>query len=225
MKRENQPFPEELASAIEDLHRIRQAMDAAQAVHPLRLIVRPWLGYAPVLGLVIMAFGVGAQLLLERGGASVLGVAPSTIVGTLGVALLLVAWVAKLWVIGRASQRAGFGLVDVLVATFDTDYLRILVPGGLTIWLGAAALGHVGGHEMVLGFAIAGVGALMIPLASAQGLWELAPIGGLMFALGAAAMVLIPQWPFYTLAVSWGLALVVGGWVARSRLPALPAEA
>jgi hypothetical protein len=224
MERDNSNFPEEVVAALEDLRRIREAIDAAQATHPMRLVARPWLTYAAVVGVVVVAFSVGAQLLLDRG-EPVLGFMPSTIVWVLGALLLVIAQVAKLAVIGQASQRAGYNLTEVILATYKPDYLRILIPGVLTIALGSVALAYLGGDAMIVGFAIATFGALVIPLASTIALNELGVVGALMFLLGAIAMFAIPEWPFYTLAATWGVALIVGGLVARTRFPAVPKAA
>lgn len=212
-------LPQDLAAAIEDLRHIRRSLDTARSNHPLRVVARPLLGYSIVLGLFVIAFGVGAQLLLNRNGGALFGMAPEEFGWIVAGLLLVVAGIAKLAVVDAASRRAGYDVVAVLRATYTTAYLQIMIPGALLVVLGSVALDQLGGDALILGFASAGFGALVIAVSTSVALPEWSLFGGLLFLLGAVSMFALPQWPFYALAVCWGGTLVTGGLVLRRRFP------
>lgn len=162
---------DELADALEQLRQIRRAADAARSNHPLRLVARPLLVYGVVLGVGVGAFGVAAQLALGRG-APLLGLPPEELVWGLALLLLAVAAVAKLAVLDAVGRRHGIDITTVLRATFTPRYLEIVVPGVATIALGCVGLHVLGGDALILGFALAGFGALVVPLGAAVALPE-----------------------------------------------------
>ena len=82
-----------------------------------------------------------------------------------------------------------------------------------------AALHALGGDALILGFASAGFGALVVAVSTSVALPEWSFFGGLLFVLGAASMFLLPQSPFYALALCWGVSLVVSGLALRRRFP------
>ncbi|MFQ5514483.1 MAG: hypothetical protein ACE5FG_08575 [Myxococcota bacterium] len=220
MREQDPGLPEELARALEDLRQIREVVDRVRAHHPVRMVARPWLGLCVVVGVIVVAFGVGAQLALDYGGESVLGLSPVGFVWVLGAVLAVGLQIAKLMVIDAASRRVGYDLSAVLRSVFTADYVRIVLPGALLLLLGSLGLHSVDGDDLILGFVLAGVGALLIPLSGAIALPECSIFGVLLLIGGGLAMFTFPEWPFYKLAAVWGGTLILGALLLRPRLTA-----
>lgn len=210
-----QPTPQEIQAALEDVRRIRTLVQRGQDSRPLWLVMKPLYVFAIVAGPVVAAFAIGAQLIVDHPASRLAGLTKPALLGIMGGLLVALSAGLKSLIAAAVSRREGLELSRVLREVFSRHYFRTALPI-ITLTAAAAASLHQGAQDQAIaGLVSAAFGALLItaPLvvpvrgATAAGLFAL--LGGV------TAMFVLPAYPFYKVAVIWGVALSAVGIMGR----------
>jgi len=214
-------LPAEVREALEDLRRIREVIDESEETHPLRLVMRPLMLFAALMGPPVIAFGMAAEWIVDRG-EPLFGLSPAAVIWIIAGVTVLIATVAKSMIIASTSRRAGYDVTHIYRALFSRDWVRLVLPTFVLTLLASTTLAAAGEASAILGVVTVGVGGIWISYGTIFPLRELSGLGMVLMALGVAATFLFPEWTFYKLAAIWGVCFSIGGAVLYRRFPPLP---
>lgn len=198
---------DEVQRSLDDLRHIRRLVDESQKNRLFINISRSIGGYFRLMGWVTLIVGVGLQLIMSYAPETIAGLSRAAVLWIIGGLALLFLVVLKNLAVARAGRRYGFTLGRVFDEIFQSDYLR-LVPAALLVALGAVLLGRAGETHYLLGFISAGAAVMMIAFTSIVRLRWMLILGLSAFILSLPATFLFPEYPFYKIAVCWGVPLI-----------------
>lgn len=211
---DNQPpmMTKELESAMEDIRQIRGVFDKVRMDHPFRSILRPYFRFTLWMVPVIVVYGIIAQLYYEAKLPNVFGLSRTAILWYLLGAMVLSSSVIKFAVFAHTARQTRISIRRFFTRFFIEDqYYRVYFSViGLTI-AGSVAIWHAGRPDQIVGFISAGAGAVLFLMPLSIPADEFTRPGVFMLVLGILSMFVLPQFPYYKVAVLWGgLCLFIG---------------
>ncbi len=197
-----------IRAALEDVNRIRELVDRTRGSHPVRQILRPLLITCIIVGPIIAVYGIASQLILDRAGVTIWGIPKVTLLWIMGGGVLLTIGALKLMFPFRALKGDEQEYFLILKKIYTLDYGRIILP--ILSLAGAACLLVIkaGNPHQVVGLITAAIGAIWIAAPLAFPLPEVSRGGLFLLITGIISLFGWPEYPFFKLAVIWGIALV-----------------
>jgi len=216
-------LPTDLKAAIEDLRRIREVVDASETTHPLRYVARPLLRLTTVFGVLTAAFGIVAQLVLIQG-PTVLGLSTQVFVAALAGLFIGFGGIAKWVVVSASSRKAGYDVLQIVRMVMGPRYMRLVLPSAAIIVVGTSLLVSQGAERFLVPFLTVVIGAVMVEMPLIIPFKETTIPGLVALVLGVLGLFFFTAWPFFQLAVLWGVPFLVAGVLYANRFPAPGSE-
>jgi hypothetical protein len=211
MPEPTQPSNPDLASALEEVRLIRELMQRSQGSSALRRVVRPMLGLGLVFGPAVALFAGTAQWAIDSGRSEILGLDRTVFLWVLGLAVLVLAGALKLSIALPRARPEGLDLAAIILGAYRPMYLRVALP---TLSLAGVALGvawQTGASHAAAGIVTMAVGAVMLGIPLVVPMYEMSASGLVLLAGGAVATFVLPEYPFYKIAVLWGASFTILG--------------
>lgn len=203
---------EELEAALEDVRQVRSYVDRLRMSHPIRGVIQPLNRLALALAPIFMVFGIGMQWLLDSPMSSLWGVSKVVWVSSITGVLLLASSVAKYVIFSRSSQSSGYPYSSLLRRMLLGDgYLRILGSMLTILVVMSVVVIQLGQAHMIVSLIGLYSGAILVMLPLAIPLPEFTRLGIGMLIVSSVALFVFPGYPFYKVAILFGLLCLLMG--------------
>lgn len=200
----NGEYPEDLQSALENVRRMRDLVDQVRGSHPMRMVMRPMMLYGLAVGPFMVAFCVISQQILDSSSNLVWGFTKSTWLWGFGIVFLVANGIIKNYIVSVISRRKGYDLLSVWKKIFNAGYLRIILPLLVILAVGSYIIAPTDQAHMLVGFITVVLASVVIAQPLTMPLPEMTIIGIYMMITGIISLFVLPDYPFYKLAVIWG---------------------
>lgn len=200
-------LPRDVRESIEDLRHIRRLVDKSGKSALFRKVSHEISHLFLIMGIAAVVIGVGMQLILDYAPPVIAGLEKPTVLWIVGGLAIAVFTAIKSLGIARAARREGYSLFGVIGQMMRADYLR-LVPFAVVGALGTVLLARGGQGDYIFGFLSAAAAAMLIAFTSIVRLRSVLVLGVSALILALPATFLLHDYPFYKIAVCWGLPLI-----------------
>jgi hypothetical protein len=207
----SRPPDPDLASALEEVRLIRELLQRSEGSPSLRRVLRPLLALGLVFGPVMAVFAGVAQWAIDSGRPEILGVDRTVFLWLLGLISIVGAGALKLVVALPRARQEGLDLAGLVLRTYRPVYLRVALPTVILAGVAVVAVCQAGASHAVAGIVTAAVGAVMLGIPLVVPMPAMTVCGLLLLGGGAASAFVLPGFPFYKIAVVWGIAFTVLG--------------
>lgn len=204
----------DIDEALKELHHIREMIDKGRMIHPIRKFIRPLMPLSILAAILIVIYGVIAQLLLDNEIDMLFGIAKQQFLWGFGCFVLVLIVLLKTIIPVFKYRKDEKELINALRKTYTTDYLRVVFPVISLIAASCVVSINTGNSHQVFGLITAGIGSIWTISPILFPYPELKPVGLIGIAMviaGIASMFLFPSYVFYKLALIWGIGLFLLG--------------
>ena len=211
MEPHNSVSPNDLQSALDEVRRIRDLVERTRMSHPIRYLLRPLMFYVIALAPLVVIYGIVSQWILDAETDNVLGLSKDTLLWVFGAASLVFISVIKAVVPWIAFHRDEQELLRILRKIYTADYFRVVLPVVCLAAAACVAMAQAGNAHQIMGLITAAVGVVWMMATLMFPLPEYPPISIFLIVTGILSIFILPAYPFYKLAVVWGIALFALG--------------
>lgn len=200
-------WPEELQTALDDVRRMREVMDAVAGNHPMRQLIRPSLLVALYAAPLIIAYGIWAQWVVDQPGTTLWGWSKTAVLWTVGLVFMVVSKGIQLALFAQLSRAKGYNASRFFGKIFwSSGYVRLTVPVVLMCVVASVAFAQAGRADQIVPLVSMGVGALLLAYPLIFPVLEFNTEGPGLYCLlgGGISMFVFPAYTFYKLAILWG---------------------